>query len=60
MEDIFNVLGEMESIIDKLETDLEREKLINENRKERILELEKDLLELNKKIAEKERGDSFR
>ncbi|HOV14554.1 MAG TPA: cyclic nucleotide-binding domain-containing protein [Spirochaetota bacterium] len=60
MEDIFDIICEMESIIEKTENELEREKLINQNRKERITELEKELLEMNKKISDKEKSHSFK
>lgn len=60
MEDIFDVICEMEQVIDTLETDLEKEKMISANRKERIEELEKELIELNKKNSERDRGNSFK
>lgn len=60
MEDIFNVLKEMETLIDKLELELEKEKMISENRKARLEELENELIECKKMIIELNGKDSFK
>ncbi|OHD18878.1 MAG: hypothetical protein A2086_08325 [Spirochaetes bacterium GWD1_27_9] len=60
MEDIFDVISEMESVIDNLEKELEKENMVSENRKERISALERELLESNKKISEFEGKHSFK
>jgi CRP-like cAMP-binding protein len=54
MEDIFRIILDMENLIDKLDKDIEKEKIRNENHKQRISSLETDLREANKKIAELE------
>ena len=60
MEDIFNIIREMELIIDKLESDLEKERMISENRKTRMEELENELIECQKIIADCKGKDSFK
>jgi CRP-like cAMP-binding protein len=54
MEDIFNIILNMETLIDNLDKQIEKEKIKNENNKQRIGTLETDLRESNKKIAELE------
>ncbi len=60
MEDIFNIIREMEVLIDKLESDLEKEKMISENRRARVEDLEKELIACQKEIAEFKGKDSFK
>jgi CRP-like cAMP-binding protein len=54
MEDIFRIILDMENLIDKLDKDIEKEKIRNENHKQRITSLEADIREANKKVAELE------
>ncbi|HOJ64552.1 MAG TPA: cyclic nucleotide-binding domain-containing protein [Spirochaetota bacterium] len=60
MEDIFNIIREMEDLVDKLEKELEKEKMISENRKARVEELENELIECQRTIAEMKGKDSFK
>lgn len=60
MEDIFNIIAEMERLIETLESDLEKEKIVSLNRKERIEELEEQLIEAQRTIAELKGKDSFK
>jgi len=60
MEDIFNIIREMEDIIDSLETELEKEKMISENRKIRMEELEEELIQCQRTIIELKGKDSFK
>ena len=60
MEDIFDVMQEMENMIENLENDLEKERIINENRKGRITELEGELLEMQKDLSNLKGKDSFK
>ena len=54
MEDIFRIILDMETLIDKLDKEIEKEKIKNENGKQRCASLEKDLREANKKVSELE------
>jgi CRP-like cAMP-binding protein len=44
MEDIFNVVANLEKLVGRLEKKLEKEEIINSNQKQRIKELEKELI----------------
>jgi hypothetical protein len=55
MEDIFDVIMEMEQIIDKLDSDVEKGKMAVENYKQRVISLERDLLAANQKLADQEK-----
>ncbi|MCG8571605.1 MAG: cyclic nucleotide-binding domain-containing protein [Spirochaetes bacterium] len=52
MEDIFDVIDKLEGMVDSLEDQLEKSTLICENRKERIKNLEEDLLNVSQKLQE--------
>lgn len=60
MEDVFDVIQDMEQLVEKLENELEKQTIINQNRKERIDELEKSLLESKKEMAEIKGSSSFK
>ena len=60
MEDVFSVIADLGDLVDKLENELEREKIASENRKERLLVLEEEMMEAQKKITDFEGKDSFR
>ncbi|HBD92786.1 MAG: hypothetical protein A2015_08715 [Spirochaetes bacterium GWF1_31_7] len=56
MEDVFNVIEDFEIMVDKLAKDLEEEKMVSENRKQRIDVLEEDLLNVTKRLSELDEG----
>lgn len=53
MEDIFDVIENLESLVCTLESTLEEEKILSENRKERIMVLEEELLSVTSELNEK-------
>ena len=52
MEDVFKILTDLEQLISELEENLEKTSMISENRKERIKELESQLIDANRKISQ--------
>ncbi|MCK4796223.1 MAG: cyclic nucleotide-binding domain-containing protein [Spirochaetes bacterium] len=52
MEDIFDVILEMEELISQLEKNFEKAEMKNNNKRERIFNIEKELIESNKMIRE--------
>lgn len=53
MEDIFDVIENLENLVSNLENSLEEERIVSENRKERIIVLEEELLSATSKLNEK-------
>ncbi len=52
MEDIFKIVSDLETLVSELEEKYEKEKMISENRKERIKEIENQLIDANRRITE--------
>lgn len=52
MEDVFNVISDLEGLLDKVYKELEEERMVSENRKQRIEALENDMNLLTKRVSE--------
>ncbi len=60
MEDVFDVIQALEGTVSEMEAELEKTKIIAENRKSRIAELEAQLIEFEKKMEADKTADSFK
>lgn len=60
MEDVFDVIQALEGTVSSLEEELEKTKIIAENRKSRVAELENQLIQYEKKIEAEKNANSFK